>query len=734
MRPRHAVSLASTLVTPRLLWRAVPACCALAIASLAWIQPVSTTDADAGLALVAAQALVQHGTLDLAIYRPPEAAGPEAAGGPRLTYDLDTDYRIEHGAGGERIYFSRGLPMVAAPWVWLANRLGADMLRPAEEETWQNLLSALACGAVFLLLYRLGCCFLRPLPSLLLALVFQLGSPLISTLATALWNLDASVPLMLWALIALVRFEHGERDMPWLVVPGALGLAILCRPAAAFLGLGVVLYALSRWGFGRWALLLFALLTTIGLVLLDHAPMMLAPQYYAPQRLIGNTPLVEGLPSILLSPSRGLLVFCPFLLPLAWEAWRQRAWLCRQRLGLLAAVWCTGQLLSVATKGRWWGGYSFGPRLLTELMLPAFLIAALLLARGVRDARAWLIAGALLALPALAIHSGQGLWDPATWRWNQQPDIDATPERLFSWADAQFLTTSARLEARKGVWHLRNLTPLDAGVVLGPQHPAGWFDGWWPAETSWRWSKTAKPRLCFRPRGIAPGRWYVLRLELAAKGVQRLTLRDGEQVLARSRLEGFTARTLRVPVAGARLLKPGLVCLTLLPSQPRPAGPGDPRSVAIAFRSLSFEAVPEAAEITARAQTAFLAGWSQAEDAWRWSVGHHARLFLAVRELRPDMPHELVFEGFGNGTQSVTVRLAGGPALAHWSVTARRASYRAPLPPGSLRAGALTLVFDLPDAKMPANGDRRALGIALQRLRVVPVARARRAGARAAGG
>jgi hypothetical protein len=79
-----------------------------------------------------------------------------------------------------------------------------------------------------------------------------------------------------------------------------------------------------------------------------------------------QTPLLEGLAGHLVSPSRGLLVFSPFLLFAAWGAvsiWRHRAYLELRPLSIAVAA-----ILLLSSKWYyWWGGWSFGYRLIGDL-------------------------------------------------------------------------------------------------------------------------------------------------------------------------------------------------------------------------------------------------------------------------------------------------------------------------------------------------------------------------------
>src|SRR5262249_13357800 len=80
-----------------------------------------------------------------------------------------------------------------------------------------------------------------------------------------------------------------------------------------------------------------------------------------------------GLAGLLISPSRGLLVFSPFfvfvVLAIA-PAWVRRR---DQPLPLALGIGALALLLVTAKWTIWWGGHSFGYRLLIE-MLPALMV------------------------------------------------------------------------------------------------------------------------------------------------------------------------------------------------------------------------------------------------------------------------------------------------------------------------------------------------------------------------
>ncbi len=81
---------------------------------------------------------------------------------------------------------------------------------------------------------------------------------------------------------------------------------------------------------------------------------------------------VLGLAGLLFSPSRGLLIYSPFLLlavPGAWRAWRSRDGL---RVAIAVGALVTLGMNSLYTD--WWGGSCWGPRRLMDLLPGLFLL------------------------------------------------------------------------------------------------------------------------------------------------------------------------------------------------------------------------------------------------------------------------------------------------------------------------------------------------------------------------
>jgi hypothetical protein len=690
----------------------VAALLALAAAGLAFVEPVETVRSDAALTLVAAQALVEHGTLALDPYR----------GDPRRAYDLERDYRVRR-LGGSLYYFAPGAQVLAVPFVALARGFGLDMLRPGDEAAVQNVVSALLIGVDLLLLFLVLRRLVAPPVALVITAVTVFGSPLMSTLATSLWGAGFAVPLLLLALRLVVRHATGERARLSLVVLPALAVAaFLCRPAAGFFIPALAAYVLvSRGRLSRRALALGLAAVAFGAVawplVSPHVP-----AYYHPSKLWPQTPLVAGLYGVLLSPSRGLIVFCPFLLPvgLAWAvAWargaRPAAPLPRERaLAACAWTWLLAHVLLTALKGNWWGGYSYGPRLLTEVLPATAVLTALAWRRlaGRPSARALGVAYGALAVVAVGLHSGQGLFNPAAQAWNRAPDPGAEGRLVLWWRYPQFLATEAAVRERDRVWQERRLEPLRPGDAVRALSRQAVFVGWHPYEIAWRPSP-AQAAVRFRPAGFDARADYVLELRTRVAGTRGVTLRlDGREV-GRTPFTPPEPHTRRFVVPGAWLQgAPGERELGLEVDGAARAGPGDARVLGLDFHGLRFTPLPPFHGRVGVGDEALLAqGFADAESGGHWTRDERAEILLPLpADFAPAgaAPCRLELEAAANGAQTAEPALDGTP-LARWAFDgfppqrAAAAVERASLRPGRLQR----LTLRLPQARALPSDPRR---------------------------
>lgn len=280
-----------------------------------------------------------------------------------------------------------------------------------------------------------------------LTLVFALGTANWSTNSQALWQHTYGSLAIAGCFFAIARLGAGRDSGPpsstsaWLAGACA-ALAVAIRPTNIIL---IPALLLALW-LSRTAWLHYVR-AFVPIALAGAA--VAAYNFAVFGRLAGgyavhmDGDLLPGLAGILLSPGRGLIVFTPVVLfALAALAPAARAGL-RNHLPLAAAagLFVVLQILLIAKWRIWWGGYCWGPRLLTELLIPMMILIAIgLPALNTRPLRsAFTVAAAYCVLvQALGVYFyPKGYWD------NAPVSVDRELGRLWNWADNPLLRTAS---------------------------------------------------------------------------------------------------------------------------------------------------------------------------------------------------------------------------------------------------------------------------------------------------
>jgi hypothetical protein len=198
-------------------------------------------------------------------------------------------------------------------------------------------------------------------------------------------------PSLLFQAIALCLLTRGDsRSAAWSGL--FLGLAVVNRPTNALIAIPLAAVVFLRH---RERFTAFSALAAIPLALRSFyaalywgSPLSMAQAdpFPAVSNFGGNA--AAGLAGLLVSPSRGLFVYSPFYLFAVLSiapAIRRR----REQPIYLALLAGASALLLVTSKWTiWWGGHSFGYRLLIE-MLPALTMLLLLAWETTLEKSAW---------------------------------------------------------------------------------------------------------------------------------------------------------------------------------------------------------------------------------------------------------------------------------------------------------------------------------------------------------
>lgn len=146
---------------------------------------------------------------------------------------------------------------------------------------------------------------------------------------------------------------------------------------------------------------------------------------------------LAGPVGLLVSPNRGLLIFSPIVL-IAFAALPFAL-----RSGLRSAVWwcaaaAMGQYLFYSAYSVWWGGHTFGPRYMLDLLPLLAPVGAVWVDSMHPTAATRLVAAVALAWSVLVAATGAFCYPHE--RWNTDPnDVDRNHERLWDWRDMQIV-------------------------------------------------------------------------------------------------------------------------------------------------------------------------------------------------------------------------------------------------------------------------------------------------------
>jgi hypothetical protein len=296
----------------------------------------------------------------------------------------------------------------------------------------EKLAAALITALSVLCLYATLRRLCRLWPAVAITAVYALGTSSLSVSSQALWQHGASQLAWTAAFYCVVRARNEFR---WVALAGfALAFAVIARPMNLLLAAPVALHALiayPRRAFfvvGGLPPLLFQVWYNV-----HYFGNAFRTQF--PVLDIWSTPILEGLAGILMSPGRGLLIYSPvlaFSLLGLVAAWRRDgdALLRTIGIGVVATILLYGKYTV------WWGGWTYGPRLLADLT-PALALLLVPTWGWLGRHRALAALFVLLTCWSVGAHA-IGTWQRAPY-WNADVDSAQFTRHLWSWTDNQIV-------------------------------------------------------------------------------------------------------------------------------------------------------------------------------------------------------------------------------------------------------------------------------------------------------
>jgi len=366
-------------------------------------------------------------------------------------------YQLEVVNG--RLYFRYppGSSILSIPFVAILDVAGIAPVRPdgkyhrVGEILIQVGIASLLMSAMAAVFYLMSALILPSRWSVVVALVGVLGTQAWSTASRGLWSHTWGMFLLGCVALMLVAHETGRLGFNPILVATLLSWAYFVRPANAIPVIVVTLYVLifRRRLFPRYAVTGAAWLAVFIAYSWYHFGRVL-PRYFRGSFMTFET-FWTAVAGNLISPSRGLFVFVPILLFVAYLLARYWTWVPYRHLAVLALSIIGAHLILASGADPWWAGHSYGPRYLAD-MVPWFALLGALSTRAMLDAqrsneprgaplrrRIELTIGAVLLVLSVLIN-GRGAFSHAARMWNVTPvDVNTQPDRVWDWSQPQFL-------------------------------------------------------------------------------------------------------------------------------------------------------------------------------------------------------------------------------------------------------------------------------------------------------
>lgn len=376
-----------------------------------------------------------------------------AATADRLSY---WSYRVD---GHDVPWYPPGTAILATPLTALGTAMGIEPPTTAS-------VTLIGKGAASLMAAA-SVVFVHLAAARLAGRAIATGVAALYAFGTVTWPISAGAlwthgPAQLWVaagLFLLLAEAPVTRARSGLVY----GLAAITRPTTALLGLAAIAHLALRREWRTAALAAAWMLPALAVVLLYDLVAFgsLFSPYYGPRD--AGDPIL-GIAGNLLSPSRGLFVYSPFLLLGAYELARASF-----RGGRVASVlrWqlaaCVAVLLVYGSYAEWWGGYGYGNRYLAET-LPVLACGLALWLRRHRRRPLARAAVVVLAVPAIAVAAiGALAYDWTGWSWER---LRPAQELMWRIDLAQPWYTLTRAAAALDPVAFVGLAALAAGLVL----------------------------------------------------------------------------------------------------------------------------------------------------------------------------------------------------------------------------------------------------------------------------
>jgi hypothetical protein len=468
-----AIALARTVSGARPRMRDLVVACAFPLYALYTGNSLSLGSADNVATRRIASQLVTRGTLDLA-HDPP--------------YEESFAWAAVTVRGRLLPAYPVGTGLLQVPYAAVALAGSHGSITPSLVARWEKHFAALlTVSSVAIFFFAVARSF-GPRAAWGTSGVLALATSVPTCAAQSMWSLTGELFCTSLALLFLMPGEGGSRRPAAAGAAGAaMAGAFLCRPTAliSLLVLGAV-----AWREGRREAVRYGLAAAVGMAAILFWQLHVFGNALGAYGALGTEEGAWGgsLPSsfagTLLSPSRGILVWHPWLFLLPFAAMNVRPGSLREwwrgSIAVLILTWLAASLLT-----RWWGGGCLGPRYFTGVAPFLALLTAPLWTSASRRVRAVLVAAVTFASATQLLAA----YDPGAADWNRVVNVDDHPRVLWSVRDSQlaaawwphwrisdaYVSTLPRIPGREdGTLPGSIDEPREGATFAGPFRVRGW--------------------------------------------------------------------------------------------------------------------------------------------------------------------------------------------------------------------------------------------------------------------
>ena len=570
---------------------------------------------DSQYALVVSESLIRHHSFAVDHFALPRLE-PKDNG----FYVRDGNiYQLEW-AGDHLYYFlPPGGSVLSVPFVGLMDLFGLSAINQdgtynlANEIKQQTILAALLMALLAVIFYFTGRLVLPKTWSVVVAVGGTAGTQVWSTLSRGLWSDTWGVFLLALIILILFAAALNKARLRPVLLGSLLSWTYFVRPTNA-----IPILAVTAYVFIYYRRALFRLAAT-GLIWLGsfvfyswfHFHKIL-PSYYKASRLTFDD-FGEALAGNLISPSRGLFVYVPVLLFILYLLVRYRKKITLRELVALALSIVAIHWVVISGFPEWWGGGSYGPRLMSGLV-PWFVCLAIIAIKAMLDARAenlgklrfWktqTVVGGLLLVMSLAMN-GIGAIMGETVMWNERPvRVSRLTSRLWDWRYPQFLAGFVRPPLPEV------FPPGDTRVEFSrhASQPYLWY-GWSINEETRRWTEANEAGLIFSLEEITDSQLRMKFQPFIVAGMldqQRVNLRLNGRLLETLNLKDPAPQEFSRPLP-KEILQPNNILIFELPDARSPKSlrlSEDTRALGLALFWLEIEPTKSGGPIQENKQT-----------------------------------------------------------------------------------------------------------------------------------